>query len=236
MRPPADNPFNRWDVLKLLALALMTIDHGATLAGANALLCHALGRGAAPIFLFLIGYAGGRRIGPGLLVGAAALAALDFYLTRSPLNLNMLVTILLAKLTMQRAEAGRLRTDKPWHWFFALAALWPSYLLFAYGSIGLLIAFSGFMHRHRERFTAQDRRGIMMLTLLLYGAFEAAWFAFSPREILLMAVTLSAVGLLLTRFRNVPVAAAHALGTPLKTVARASLWLYALQYAALRLL
>lgn len=134
--------FNSYDLLKLIALGLMTVDHGG----------HFLhlpyedwwrvaGRAAAPIFCFLAGYNGSYRFRSELLIAAAAVTVADELLVDALLPLNILWSILFARMALQRLEK---RPRSPGIVVLVCVLLMPlSMLLLDYGMLALLWALWG---------------------------------------------------------------------------------------------
>lgn len=89
-----------YDLMKSAAIVLMIVDHlGAYFFPENEWL-RALGRLCVPIWFFLIGYAQSRRIPADWMIGALILIAATWYIEGRFFQLNILVTMIAARLTL----------------------------------------------------------------------------------------------------------------------------------------
>lgn len=89
-----------YDVMKAAAIVLMVIDHlGAFFFPENDWL-RALGRLCVPMWFFLIGYARSRHIPKDWIIGALILIAGTWYFEERVFYLNILVTMVIVRLTL----------------------------------------------------------------------------------------------------------------------------------------
>src|SRR5579872_332312 len=72
---------NTHDLLKIAGLALMIVDHLGAYVFQDNLWLRLIGRGAAPLFFFLIGYSGKLRIRPSLIMFGLILSVTGFLIS-----------------------------------------------------------------------------------------------------------------------------------------------------------
>ncbi len=231
--------FNTHDALKLLALCLMVFDHIGWVLFPDQLWLRAIGRGTAPIFFFLIGYSRSYRLRWDLLLCAVALAVMNTSLSGSLMNINILVSFIIARLLLAQVEKGRISLKRPWDAFILLAVLFPSSDFFHYGTPGLLFAYAGYLQKHAEQFKRGDRMGILIGACVLYAGLESVIFAFNAPTTLLCVFVTAATGLVLWHYTPRPMelpAIVQRHATLLAWPARYSLWVYTLHLIAIQLL
>lgn len=230
--------FNSHDALKVIALALMVVDHAGWAFYTNDLWLRAIGRGAAPLFFFLIGFSPSYRIRANLVIAALMLAAVNTPLSGSLMNINILVSFMIARLLLARMESGKIPVTRPWDWFMLLVLLWPTTTLFHYGTPGLLFSYFGYLQKHAERYKRHDRAGILIGSLALYAALEIWLFKFDLTDAVLTLAVLAAAGTMMWRYRpralDIPTSL-QPITPPLAWVARYSLWIYTLHLIAIQL-
>lgn len=174
---PASPPraFNGWDLLKVLAIVSMVIDHVAAYlytTEESIYWLRSIGRLAAPIFLFLTGYAKRYHFSKELCMLAFTLAAFDWIYFWHINTLNILWTILICRLIFNHFEKQGKIIQKPHEWFIGGLSLIALSTLFEYGSFGFLMAFSGYLLRHREHYTTKQVEIIAVLGFLVYWVWE----------------------------------------------------------------
>lgn len=195
-----NRPLNSWDMAKIVALLLMFVDH----AGAYFLLdeqwLRAIGRGAAPVFLFLAGYAASYRFNWELLVLACLIVAPDIAMGEFPHTLNILFTILLVRAVLNGLEKRGKIIEKPWEWFVACAIfIAPTCFLLQYGTLGLMFAASGYMQRRPALYNQRTRTWFLLGTFAAYAVTFEFFFGLTPLNFLLMLPVLAFDYRLLTR-------------------------------------
>jgi len=196
-------PFNSWDALKILALALMFVDHaGAFVFTGNEsqYWLRAIGRGAAPIFLFLAGYASSYRFNREILILALLLAASDLLLTGTLRPQNILFSILICRQIFNWFEKRGQIIQKPYDWVVGGIILFPSMILVHYGTLGFLFALCGYMQRHKAHYAPALIKHVQIITFFFYGLLEYLIFT-PPISLMLTILTLSGVCLLLARMQ-----------------------------------
>jgi len=194
-------PFNSWDALKILALLLMFVDHAGAYFLVHDVWLRAIGRGAAPIFLFLAGRASSYRFSREIFVLACLMTLSNIAMGDYFHPLNILFTILLWRAVLDWMKKRGKIIEKPLEWFIgATIFILPSYFLFQYGTLGLLFAIGGIMQRYPELYSRKTQRLFMVASFVAYAATFTLFFGFTVFDILLMAAVLCLDYLLLTRF------------------------------------
>ncbi len=146
----SDKEITSIDLLKTLALITMLIDHVGFYFFPDIEMLRVIGRMSFPIWLFLVGFAKSRDIGPRLIIGciivqiAGVVAGMDF------MPLNILGSILIIRLTLD--HVARKMFSKEDELMIGAGVLTilvvPTYLLLEYGTVGWLIALVGYAVRH----------------------------------------------------------------------------------------
>lgn len=187
MTPSLSKDLTSYDLLKCAAIVLMIVDHTGGFFFPGEEWWRAVGRLSAPIWLFLIGYARSRDISPRLWVGALVLIMSGFFIGPSILPMNILVTIIVIRLVLDRAARYMLSDSFRFMaagavLFFATPVTW---FFLDYGSAGLTVALFGYMLRRRgedPRITKDGLEGwgiftaasFVLITLYAFGNFEPA--------------------------------------------------------------
>jgi hypothetical protein len=168
-------PFNDWDALKILAILIMFIDHAGIFifhSDEERYTLRAIGRGAAPIFLFLAGFAASYKFDRGLFLWASVFSLFDFWYGWRFRVFNILFTILVSRAIFNWFETrGRIIT-RPWEWYIGGVSLFMIGVLLEYGSLGFLIAFSGYLRRHADQYEAPVVWGVAAASFATYAANE----------------------------------------------------------------
>jgi hypothetical protein len=220
-------PFNTWDALKILALALMLIDHMGHFFFPHELWIRAIGRGAMPIFLFLTGFAASYRLRWNVVVLGVALTLYNFIIAGHFQPLNILLTIVCCRLILEKREAPERRIKKPFEWYGGAVACIISMVAIQYGSLALLIALCGYMKRFAADYTLRQRQIFWLLSFITCGAAQAAIADFSVSDTVLMTAVLISTALLLWRMEIRPIHTSPIIATAGKWVARNMAYLYA---------
>ncbi len=211
----------------------MFVDHSGHFFFTHEMWLRAIGRGAAPIFLFLAGFAASYRFRWDIFALAVLMSISDFCLAGHLHTQNILFTILGCRMILAWLERSGRSIERPWEWYVGSLALIMSVFVVQYGSFGMLFAVGGYMAR-RRRYTQAQARHFLMASFIAYGIFWAVYTGFSPAECLLMAVTLYGVYFLLSRLeiKNISVNPPW-LSQFLKLVSHYSGYIYALHLIAL---
>jgi len=138
---------NSHDLLKVLAIAVMVVDHTGRFFVDDNVWMRLVGRMAAPLFFFLIGYSGSYRFKSQILLLGVALSIISFLASTSNgieriLPLNILLSFVLIKLILDRWDPAAQSSDLL---VTILATLMvvsiPTYaFVVEYGSLGLCYA------------------------------------------------------------------------------------------------
>lgn len=190
-------PFTYYDGLKFLALVAMTLDHVATYLMPEQLWLRAIGRIAAPVFCFLVGWNGQYRFRRSLLAAAAIMSGFDMLYDRL-FPLNILWSILLGRAVLQYLS----RREKQDYALALLLALviWmlPSMLIFDYGALAFLWMLWGQQQRQQPRRTSYW----LYLTVVVVTSIAAVLvlFPFTPPQAALAVVVTLATLMALHRF------------------------------------
>ncbi len=172
--------FDTWDVLKLVALLLMFVDHAGNYvftSDHDQYYLRAIGRGAAPIFLFLAGYAKSYRFSWELLGLAVALTVFEWWFFWRIDTVNILFSILVSRAIFNWFESRGRIIRRPIEWYVAATALFVLAAVVDYGSLGFLLALAGYMRRHKEAYHPALRKGLSVVMLATFGAFQIQFFA-----------------------------------------------------------
>ncbi len=240
---------NSHDVLKVLAIAAMIVDHAGWLFVDNNVWMRIAGRLAAPLFFFLVGYSGSYRFKPELLALGAALSTISFLTTTQTgidaiLPLNILLNFVLIKLIMDRFDpaaqpSGRLLTLLA----ILMALSVPTYVATVeYGTLGLSYAMGARLLGQRHPVA----RFWIMTTIAFHFVISTVLFllwdtavpsSLLPLAILCMAAVFGVTALILLnyRFRRFDVGPAG-IRVPAIYLSRYSLHVYFFHLAALLIL
>lgn len=171
LRKRLDKPFNSWDVLKLVALGLMLVDHVGTFFFPDDHWLRAIGRGAAPIFLWLTGYAAAYRLDWEIVLLALIhtvsnmllLGHIDFPLT-------ILFTIIITRLVF---HWGASRHPRPLLGWVLACMIWlPSIFIIEYGTFGILFALCAYVKKHPDIYPKSVRLWLWVFSFALYALNE----------------------------------------------------------------
>lgn len=210
----------------------MGIDHVGHYLLSDAPLYRLLGRGAAPLFFFLIGYTQKlhhphRVLGLGLLLTFVN----SFFLERPFLNILIAFWGIQSLLTIVQANWS---TKEYSFWFFLLTVLHiPIASSLEYGTWGLLMASAArlFATCHRHAFA------FLGYSLLLYFLWESALFGFLHSESILIGFGLLCLGLylLFTHYRPQVISFIPSWGAlPFLCLSRYSLEIYVIHLLCLQ--
>ena len=195
-----------YDILKTAAVLLMIVDHIGYYfySDPEILWFRAAGRICVPIWFFLIGYSASQRIPAIFAIGAVILIAANFVTGLAILPLNVLFTMIAARLLVgPLMEAVFRKRTLIWSLTALLFVLIvPTYSLTEYGTQGLMLAIFGYMMRHRE--SMPDQRIITqyaVFNLVLFIAIQQILFGFSQPQLVFMAAGVLATGVWLYNFK-----------------------------------
>ena len=179
--------------LKLLALALMTIDHLGAYLYPDIVWFRAIGRLSAPIWFFLIGHALHYPIQRRLLLWAIAMVVIDVGVEGKWFALNALVTIAVLQYFLQRVEAHRWLQRDPAALLVAMVLLvLPSSYFLQYGTLALLFGLVGYAHRSGQ---SASPRGIAVGVVACVSYVVLQWVRFDFTPLQLACVVLGVLSL-----------------------------------------
>lgn len=220
-------PFNRYDALKLLALMAMIADHVGAFLFPQALWLRVIGRIAAPLFCFLVGWNGQYRFRKELLVAALLVSALEVVF-HALLPLNILWMILLGRVVMARLDASA-KPESPVMMVLVCAICVMSVMLVEYGSLAMLWMLWGRSVRRqpggRESWVYALAAMVLGLAFTLPTMGYTSLWQHAATCVLFVMLTVG-----LQRFSLHTYARPHPL---LKALARRTLALYVLQFMLL---
>ena len=202
---------NSHDLMKVFAICVMVVDHTGHFFVDDNLWFRVVGRMAAPLFFFLVGYSGSYRFKLQVLLLGIALWIINFLTNTSPsmiehaIPVNILISFVLIKALMGKFDFARMSTESL---VLILAALMlvsiPTYVVVEYGSLGLCYAIGARLLHQRHPLG----RFWMATTVGVHFIFEMValliWNSAVPVHILPVAIPMLAILLLvnLTLFIN----------------------------------
>ena len=148
----------------------MVVDHIGAYLYVQDPAWRAFGRLSAPIWLFLVGYARSRNVNAPLIIGAALITIISFYVTQRWNALNILWVIIFIRLTinslMKWINGNDLRLGLVTFTMFVLTPIIRNY--WDYGTIAYIIAIWG--HIARNGFSSKPQESWMygIVALLAY--------------------------------------------------------------------
>ena len=195
------------DILKLVGLALVLVDHYGLFFDPDETWWRVFGRPAAPIFFFLIGFARTGAIPASWLVLGAILTGLDIISDGWDSSLNILFSFALLRLVLPHAESfiAHKRFALPLL-ALALAALAPLLgNVIEYGLSGWLWALLGLSARLAlvgEPGSARARNVVALICGLYYLTSESLFWHLDFVQIIILALLIGALVATLLAFRR----------------------------------
>lgn len=194
-----------YDLIKSFAVVFMIVDHIGYYFFPENPWWRSVGRIEVPVWFFLIGYASGRFIPVKMWVGAVALVLANCVVGLYIFPMNVLVTMVAIRLLIDPLMTAILKDRRriwPVSAILVCLAL-PTYVLFEYGFLGLIIAISGYLVRRREKI-ADEKLVInyMIFASVVFVIIQQLTFGFSPNQFLFMAVGTSLVCMCLFHFSS----------------------------------
>ncbi|MBS0288691.1 MAG: hypothetical protein JSS07_01475 [Proteobacteria bacterium] len=215
--------FNSHDLIKVIAISLMILDHiGLYLLHDNPW-ARLFGRGAAVLFFFLIGYSAKLNAKSTILCYGLILSLSD-YLVNKNLQANILINFIIISYAMIHFPPERLSTFNRSFLFIAFT-LMNVFVFFyiEYGLLGFLIAYSA------RLIALKDKQADFwfFLTLIVYYLWESAYFQFYklPQGMFIFGVLILCL-FLLRYYRLMPLACPKPLLWPGLILSRYSLEIY----------
>lgn len=230
---------NSYDVLKLLALGAMVIDHVGNFIFPGCEWLRATGRFAFPAFLFLVGYSGAWKVKPDIVIGALMIVVCAAFTHHAILPLNILFGIIGTRYAMRAIEKqGELIPQELARLFLICFILWVGLMMLVdYSTFSLLFALCGWLQRRhpKEQITLRFTGVVMALHIVL----QWMAFKFSLASGLLSSVILMGTFFYLTSFSLREVATPRmpaSLRYILQFISRNALLFYVLHVAVLMVL
>lgn len=175
---------NNYDLLKVIAIITMVIDHiGLYILGDN-LNCRIIGRMSAPIFFFLIGYNLSYKFRPRLLIYGLVLTIFTYYFSGT-FSLNILLNFLLVRLFLNYSSSI-LKANST----IALLSIYLAYIslyilpFIDYSTFGLLVAISGKLSREGRKIAFP----LFLFSIIMFIVPFLVSFDFSITQLILFAL------------------------------------------------
>lgn len=196
----ANRPFNSWDMVKVIALLFMFIDHAGAYFFIHEQWIRSIGRGAAPIYLFLAGYSASYRFNRELLGLACLMTLSNLLMGEYTHPLNILFTILICRAVFDWLHKHGRKVEKPVEWFVACAlfAVLTCFLV-QYGTLGMMFALAGYMQRRPADYSPRLRFWFFVGMFVIYALTFELFFDLSAANFALMLPVLYVDYLLLLR-------------------------------------
>lgn len=198
------------DLIKTFAVICMIIDHIGFYFFPDSSWFRVVGRlGGAPIWFFLIGYASSREIPNMWMIGALILAVMDLALFGHVFSLNVLVTLILLRLTIDPIMNFMMQSRYVF-WLGAVLLTFfyvPSNMLMEYGTIGVLCGMLGYIVKNRKELeritflTRNDYLGFVGLIIVANTLLQSAIMGFDQVQSLCLGVAFAAITIALCQLR-----------------------------------
>lgn len=196
--------FTRWDVLKVMGLLLMFVDHAGHFYFEHEQWLRGVGRAAAPLFLFLAGFVPHYKYDRKLLALALLLSVVDWAVRGAPGTLNILWTILIIRLILHQLEQRGMLKLKLHEWVIGSLAMMVTIILVQYGAFGFLFALCGYVYKHRAHYKPNTPRLLLWFVIVTYGIAYALLSEFTLASTVVMTFSLLAMGALIEWFTKNP--------------------------------
>lgn len=182
---------NTHDLLKIVALLLMIVDHAGWYLMDDNMICRLIGRGAAPIFFFLVGYSGKVHLSISLFLYGIILS-FTAGLINHHLWINILLCFVLIHFSLHYFKLEALPPLARIIGFTIMIILNPFiYSYLEYGFLGFMIAYSA-----RSLALKQRHAPLWMgASLLIYTLYQILGFGFFRQLGMLVAIGILSVGL-----------------------------------------
>lgn len=198
-----------YDVLKMVAVLLMLVDHTGYYFFLEEQWWRVAGRLCVPIWFFLIGYARSRDLGAKLWIGGLILVAADYAAGHQVIPPNILFSMIIVRIILD--PLMRFCTRGVEGLAFCVIAMsvfvMVSQIAFEYGFVGVALAMFGWFMRNRDDPTMMHRLspsaawGFVAYVYAFFVIVQAILFAFNPLETTVLAAGTAAVFAVLIRFR-----------------------------------
>lgn len=194
---------NSHDLVKFVALLIMTIDHIGAYLLPDELWWRAVGRITFPVWFFLIGYARSTKISTELLWGVVILMASNLWAYYPMFPLNALVSIILCRLVLRLSDRYALAEKHPLTcWVAFLFFNIPLILLWEYGMIAVMYAFCGRMVQQGLR--SHAHKAFWVLSTFAFLFWQAHVFDFTEAQMLFVTFGTASVCVWLYHYEQEP--------------------------------
>ena len=194
-----------YDLLKMVAVLLMIVDHIGAYFFPDVEEFRAIGRWCVPIWFFLIGYANSRDLGKPIWIGAGVLILADIVTGMSLLPLSILATIIIVRIFLNiMMDFASENARQFWILCAGLVLLiLPTIFLFEYGTEGFLLAMVGYLIRNKEKFSDGLKDLFVLFAFVIFVVAETIVFGFDRNMVILMSAGLVVVFISLYYFQSV---------------------------------
>lgn len=168
IRKPITDNLTSYDALKTFAVLIMVVDHIGHYFFPDILWLRVIGRLCVPAWFFLIGYARSRDLPRELWIGALVLTAADVVVGMPLFPVNILVTIIIIRLVLDKAITlfEKNKASQIAFAFVLFMVILPTSLITDYGTSGLIMAMFGYYVRHKK--SEQFTLGMLVFCWLSY--------------------------------------------------------------------
>lgn len=143
---------NTHDLIKVVAISLMVIDHSGFYLFGNEMWMRCLGRASAPMFFLLIGYSGKLNCRLSLFIYGAILSYMGHFLGQM-YWLNILYTFIATHLLLHYLPNLKNQIERQLVLFWILLGLhFLVYPYLEYGTSGILIAFAAHWIQEKDKY------------------------------------------------------------------------------------
>lgn len=236
-----------YDVLKCAAVLIMVVDHVGYYFFEDELWWRMVGRLCVPIWMFLIGYARSRDMGPAMWIWMVVLALGNVVAGMYVFPLNILATILMIRIIMDPLMERMLRSKQIfWSLNTVLLALTvPTMMLTEYGTHAIILAILGYLVRHQQDGDPRVSKDLvtshMMFAVVTFLAMQYLMFTFTQPQMMVLCVGTIAVNFALLCFKPGTISgttegAGAALSWPVRMIGRHTLLIYGVHLLAFKAL
>ncbi|MEM7617877.1 MAG: TraX family protein [Pseudomonadota bacterium] len=202
---PTLKELTSYDLLKLLAVITMIIDHVGHYFFPEVSEFRAIGRMSMPIWLFLVGFANTRELPP-ILWGGAFILLASYLVAGNPiLPLNILFTIIVARAVLDTFAKIIFKNTESF--LFGVTAMVflaiPTSALFDYGTLALMWALFGYLCRYQTEMELSSKKllGFLGVTTIVYLMYQQVFFMFESTSTLMMTISVSISAAVLYNFK-----------------------------------
>lgn len=196
-----------YDLLKAVAILLMIADHVGHHFFPDEMWFRTFGRLCLPIWFFLVGYARTTELRKDIWIGAGLVFLSSFIAGQYLLPLNILFTILIMRYFRPMAVRALYSPEGLRGMYFLLLMLvYPSAVLFEYGSAAMFFVLFGYIVRHKDDiYNHVRRRYIYLFCVASFLSFYVIQGLYMPHitiaQIIVMFIGYAAAGICLWFFK-----------------------------------